>query len=944
MDSLRVARVDNVQLDQYLSPTSSPSSSSSSSSSSAVQTQTPVRHRRTGTLHLTPHHLIFSETSTSKASEPEIWIPYPSITLMTRLPQNIQGLYPVRIETRYFDNYVMSFEKDREAGAEDVWQSVKDSAVKTSVQQLHAFFYHDPHSSNSSSAVAKGWTIYNPRQEFARQGLGSKTKSWRFTDINKDYTFSPTYPAKLAVPTRISDSTLSYAAKYRSKARIPALTYLHWANSASITRSSQPMVGLKNSRSAQDERLVECIFSTHLYPDAAYASPVYGATTTNLIIDARPTTNAMANVAMGAGTENMENYKSGKKAYLGIDNIHVMRNSLKIINETIRDAETKPAGVLDRGLLRKSNWLKHISTILDGSLLIIRNIHLNASHVLIHCSDGWDRTAQLSAVAQICLDPFYRTIDGLAILIEKDFLSFGHKFLDRSGHLSSAKLFIEAEGEEDSDEEGVGAQKAAQAFFASVQKQFRGTSHLKETSPVFHQFLDCIRQIQRQFPDRFEFNEQYLLDIFYHLYSCQFGTFLFNNERERQNTTPGPPYIEKTASVWDHLHQPQSRSKYINESFDSDLDKQRDDQGVLLFDPKDVQFWFRLFRRGDEEMNGSPLTLAQAQGAEMLGPLGAGQEDPITPSPTIASIARAVSPPTASAVTSAPLTADHTVSASTSSGTPKRAGGGNGGGGGGGGGWGWSQFSSGAFNAVSSAAREFKSISTDAIAQLKAEANEVDGDWRRDPTAPTATAMANGRSAASGAVETKYTPYTRQNVRIPSESNPWSTDSQTRPVMSASNHAAPSITNVQATIPSNNERNENRTNESQTPLPTQSSFPPARPQGLNARIPSATNPWATTTGFATPTPPIKEESNRSTTPQGQRVDISSSLSDLRLEASGRPLSANTNRKTGTDTALLSNGASISAKNQRGSGAADSEEMIRAAMGDDKKAWDPLGAL
>lgn len=108
---------------------------------------------------------------------------------------------------------------------------------------------------------------------------------------------------------------------------------------ASITRSSQPMVGLKNSRSTQDEKLIESIFQTHLSPETAYspivdaakASPanVYGATATNLIIDARPTTNAMANSVKGAGTENMEHYKGGKKVYLGIDNIHVrLPNSL----------------------------------------------------------------------------------------------------------------------------------------------------------------------------------------------------------------------------------------------------------------------------------------------------------------------------------------------------------------------------------------------------------------------------------------------------------------------------------------------------------------------------------------------------------------------------------------------------------------------------------------
>jgi myotubularin-related protein 1/2 len=41
---------------------------------------------------------------------------------------------------------------------------------------------------------------------------------------------------------------------------------------------------------------------------------------------------------------------------------------------------------------------------------------------------------QTVALAEIMLDPFYRTIRGLAIVIEKEFLSFGHKMAQRSGH------------------------------------------------------------------------------------------------------------------------------------------------------------------------------------------------------------------------------------------------------------------------------------------------------------------------------------------------------------------------------------------------------------------------------------------------------------------------------------------------------------------------------
>lgn len=41
----------------------------------------------------------------------------------------------------------------------------------------------------------------------------------------------------MVVPTRISDNTLQYAAKYRSKCRIPVLTYLHRTNFVSSNLS-----------------------------------------------------------------------------------------------------------------------------------------------------------------------------------------------------------------------------------------------------------------------------------------------------------------------------------------------------------------------------------------------------------------------------------------------------------------------------------------------------------------------------------------------------------------------------------------------------------------------------------------------------------------------------------------------------------------------------------
>ena len=176
-----------------------------------------------------------------------------------------------------------------------------------------------------------------------------------------------------------------------------------------------------------------------------------------MIIDARPLANAVGNVARGAGTENMDNYRNCKKEYVPIENIHVMRDSLAKLSEGNQRRRTlgvsidggilamqgsESDGQVNRSGLQKSNWLRHISTLMKGALDIIVRVHVYNSHVLVHCSDGWDRTTQLVSIGELCLDPFYRTFRGFQVLIEKEWVSFGHKFADRCGHLSNEKCFL----------------------------------------------------------------------------------------------------------------------------------------------------------------------------------------------------------------------------------------------------------------------------------------------------------------------------------------------------------------------------------------------------------------------------------------------------------------------------------------------------------------------
>lgn len=404
---------------------------------------------------------------------------------------------------------------------------------------------------------------------------------------------------------------------------------------------------------------------------------------------------------MGMGSEDMDNYKLTSsppctKTYLGIDNIHVMRDSLQKVIEAIKDSDITPIAP-NRELLARSKWLNHIGLLLDGTAIIVRQIAVEHAHVLLHCSDGWDRTSQLSSLAQICLDPYFRTIEGFIALVEKDWVSFGHRFRDRSGFLGHEKWFVEKSGygqpqQEESfgDEEesltpsrvntgggqflntpstsaaALGGALVGQAknFFSnvstgnqratspnpevdddstnpiSVDRRTR-TARLmetptvtkpKEVSPMFQQFLDGAYQLMAQYPTRFEYNERFLRRLLFHLYSCQYGTFLHNNDKERLDSR----VKERTRSVWDYFLT--RKKMWINERYNPTTDgaeHEREPEGgrVLFPKPGAVKWWAPCWGREDAEMNGQPMESSSqpvSPGPIDSPPPLATDQDPIT--------------------------------------------------------------------------------------------------------------------------------------------------------------------------------------------------------------------------------------------------------------------------------------------------------------------------
>ena len=671
-----------------------------------------------GDVALSDYHLVFRFPPESKAAaDPQskkqvkqVWFAFHVISQCTLRPTLPSSGVPSSIRIRFRDFTYVCFNFDDDKQARDAFEFIRTRTCRLgSIENLLAFSYTPPPGSPESKV--DGWGLYDVRAEFRRQGISEKSADlgWRISTINADYAFSPTYPALLAVPSKISDNTLKYAANFRSRARIPTLSYLHPINNCTITRSSQPFVGLRMKRSIQDERLVGACFSatvdssdaispanpdqspssSHvdlstesadadlslsetermrmedeliagpnaLYDEKTGKRLVYGAQQHNLIVDARPAINSYAMQAIGMGSENMDYYRFAKKVFLNIDNIHVMRDSLGKIVDAIKDADVSPFPP-NRDLLAKSKWLKHIGGILDGSAIIARQVAIQHSHVLIHCSDGWDRTSQLSALAQLMLDPYYRTIDGFIVLVEKDWLSFGHMFQFRAAHMSHESWFTvdsdalagstirpgESEGRGDTIEnafasakrlwnKSVGVEKDApssdaddssaadEAKQATAPVTEEQATRLKDVSPVFHQFLDATYQLLRQHPTRFEFNERLLRRLLYHVYSCQYGTFLYNNERQRHEAK----LSERTRSVWAYFLS--RRPEFTNDQYDPIIDDHTKGQERLIF-PRlgDVRWWHQVYNRTDDEMNGA--INASIATAERVAAYSSGLSDP----------------------------------------------------------------------------------------------------------------------------------------------------------------------------------------------------------------------------------------------------------------------------------------------------------------------------
>ena len=387
----------------------------------------------------------------------------------------------------------------------------------------------DAASPSSSFNSHVGW-----EDELSRTGAGA---GWRVSRLNARHSVVPTFPEALVVPSDLTDARLERAAEIWALKRFPVWCWSSMRGAA-IIRSAETDT---NSRWAQEQReyLDGCIRDAH--PRRAHPKLIQPTITRKEIAAAFVALRKLCAISTWAEFLASEEHWNTR--------------------------------------LENSGWLQLVSRLLDSAALVVASVE-NDYTAVIREPEGLDLTAAVASLAQLCLDPVFRTVPGFCRLIQKEWCALGHPFGERLFGLSEKGRVDEGR------------------------------------CPVFLLFLDAVGQLRRRFSSDFGFSDHFLVALWDLALAGVSATFSANSMADRA-------FLANSPSAW---HFPLFFGHQYRRLFFSALYKARHEASAItgrhigLTRPSQIlhpklglpllQLWTRLFLRWTapaQVMNGGEL-------------------------------------------------------------------------------------------------------------------------------------------------------------------------------------------------------------------------------------------------------------------------------------------------------------------------------------------------